>query len=102
MTKFANVVRLKVKVGMNDEFERILSQKYEEDVPKIKGRLYSRIIKTGDSTYCTFAEWESEEALVNGRPAMIELLNSIRHTLDEISPELGVTDPVSGPVVVSA
>jgi len=30
---------------------------------------------------------------------MIEFLNAIRHMMEEISPELGVTDPVSGPVI---
>jgi len=29
---------------------------------------------------------------------MIESLNSVRDLLEEISPELGVTDPASGPV----
>jgi hypothetical protein len=32
---------------------------------------------------------------------MIEGLDKMRHTLEEISPDLGVTDPVSGPVVIA-
>jgi hypothetical protein len=31
---------------------------------------------------------------------MIGILDSFRHMLDELSPELGVTDPVSGEAVV--
>jgi hypothetical protein len=31
---------------------------------------------------------------------MITLLDSIRDQLDEISPDLGVTDPLSGPAQV--
>ena len=31
---------------------------------------------------------------------MIAYLDTIRDLLEEISPELGVTDPVSGPVVI--
>jgi hypothetical protein len=31
---------------------------------------------------------------------MIEFLDSLRHTLEELSPELGVTDPYSGSVVI--
>ena len=34
------------------------------------------------------------------RPQMITSLDSVRDLLEEISPELGVTDPVSGPVVL--
>ncbi len=44
--------------------------------------------------------WESEDAVVEARPAMIASLDSVRHMLDEISPEMGVTDAASGPVVV--
>jgi hypothetical protein len=35
----------------------------------------------------------------NAMPQMIALLDSARHLLEELSPELGVTDPVSGTVV---
>ncbi len=44
--------------------------------------------------------WESEDAVVAARPAMIVSLDTARHMLDEISPDMGVTDAVSGPVVV--
>jgi len=37
--------------------------------------------------------------MVKARPNMIALLDSGRDLLDEISPELGITDPVSGPVI---
>ncbi len=36
-----------------------------------------------------------------GLSNMIDHLNSVRDDLEEISPELGVTDPASGPVVIS-
>ena len=34
------------------------------------------------------------------RPKMIEFLDTLRHTLEELSPELGVTDPHSGTIIV--
>ena len=101
MTHFASVVRLKVKPGMNAEFERVAEELYATSLADVGGRTHSRIIKTGESTYCTFAEWESEEALANGRHAMGQLLDRLRPTLDEVSPELGVTDPVSGAIILS-
>ena len=58
------------------------------------------LIKTGDYSYCFVAMWESERSLVEAHTLMIESLNSMRHTLEEITPELGVTDPVSGPVIL--
>ena len=50
---------------------------------------------------CTIGEWENEEALAKARDKMIAGLDSkVRSLLEEISPELGVTDPVSGPVIM--
>ena len=59
-----------------------------------------RLIQTGEFTYCSVGEWDNLESLVNARPALIGFLDSVRHMLDKTSPELGVTDPVSGPVVM--
>ena len=57
------------------------------------------LAKTGEQTYVGYGLWENEEKMADARPQMIELLNSTRHLLEELSPELGVTDPVSGTVV---
>jgi len=35
----------------------------------------------------------------NAMPSMIALLDSTRHLREELPPELGVTEPVSGSVV---
>lgn len=37
--------------------------------------------------------------MTSAMPLMIGLLDNARHLLEEMSPELGVTDPVSGTVV---
>ena len=55
--------------------------------------------KTSERTYVGYGLWESEEAMVTAMPDMIALLDTARDLLEEISPELGVTDPVSGTVV---
>jgi hypothetical protein len=41
------------------------------------------------------------DALVQARPDMIATLESFRDTLEELGGGLGVTDPVSGPVVLA-
>ena len=38
--------------------------------------------------------------MIAARPAMIASLDTARHMLEEISPGTGVSDAVSGPVVV--
>ena len=42
----------------------------------------------------------SEDDIAKARPKMIEFLDTLRETLEELSPELGVTDPYSGTVVI--
>ena len=95
MTKFSNVVRFKVKPAYVDDF-----LKHFSDLPSYEGKLSQILIKTGERNYCGVGLWESENAVVEARPAMIASLGTVRHMLDEISPEMGVTDAVSGPVVV--
>ena len=58
------------------------------------------MIKTGDERYCLIAEWDSADALAAGRPQMIATLSSFRNTLEDLGGGLGITDPVSGPVVL--
>ncbi len=95
MTAF-NVVRFKVKPGMEEAFldaHRNVSGAWP-------GMRHANIIKTGEGRYCIIAEWDSMEALAAGRPQMIATLNSFRETLEDLGGGLGVTDPVSGPVVL--
>ena len=90
-----NVVRFKIKPGMEDAF--LDAHRAAGEWP---GMRHASIIKTGEGRYCIIAEWDSMEALAAGRPQMIATLNSFRHTLDDLGGGLGVTDPVSGPVVL--
>jgi hypothetical protein len=41
------------------------------------------------------------DALAKARPSMIKTLDSFRDMLDDLGGGLGVTDPVSGPVVLA-
>ena len=94
MPKYTNVVRFKVKSGQQAEFESLLSKAKKWD-----GHLLQIFARTGEQSYVSYGLWESEERMKNAMPQMIALLDSARHLLEELSPELGVTDPVSGTVV---
>jgi hypothetical protein len=59
------------------------------------------LIKTGERTYCIVAEWTDMDSLAKARPNMIASLDSFRDTLEDLGSGLGVTDPVSGPVVLA-
>jgi hypothetical protein len=91
-----NVVRFRVKPGREQEF---LNAHRNAQVDW-KGLKRVNIIKTGDRSYCIIAEWADMDDLAAARPNMIATLNSFRETLEDLGGGLGVTDPVSGVVVL--
>ena len=96
MTAF-NAVRFKVKPGREQEFLDA-HKKVQADWPGLK---HANMIKTGERTYCIIAEWTDMGALGKARANMIATLDSFRDTLEDLGDGLGVTDPVSGPVVLA-
>jgi quinol monooxygenase YgiN len=96
MTAF-NVVRFRVKNGQEQEFIDA-HKKVTADWPGLQG---INLIKTGDRSYCIIGQWSDMDALAKARPNMIATLDSMRHTLEDLGNGLGVTDPVSGPVVLN-
>ncbi len=91
---FMNVVRFKLKSDCVDKYEVI-------DKTSFEGMTQRYIAKTGDYDYCFVGIWKSAEAIAAQRPAMIAHLDEVRGFMEELSPELGVTDPVSGNNIVS-
>ncbi len=92
-----NVVRFRVKPGRDQEF----LDAHTKVQANWSGLQHANIIKTGERTYCIIAEWADMDALANARPSMIATLDSFRDTLDDLGGGLGVTDPVSGAVVLA-
>lgn len=96
MTAF-NAVRFRVKTGREQEFLDA-HKKVQTDW---SGLTHANIIKTGERTYCIIAEWTDMDSLASARANMIVTLDSFRDTLEDLGSGLGVTDPVSGPVVLT-
>lgn len=96
MTAF-NVVRFSIKPGLDDDF----LDAHRDVGAAWPGLRHANIIRSGEGRYCIIAEWESQDAMAAARPQMIETLNGFRHTLEDLGGGLGVTDPASGPVVLS-
>ena len=90
-----NVVRFKVKPGQEQAFINA-----HKNAPAIEGMLDGVLIKTGDRTYCVIGKWDNSDKLAAARPKMIAMLDSFRGMLEDLGGGLGVTDPVSGSVVV--
>jgi quinol monooxygenase YgiN len=95
MTAF-NAVRFKVKPGRDEEFIEAHRQVHR-DWPGLRN---VNLIKNGESAYCIIGEWDDMDALATARPHMIDTLDSFRDTLEDLGDGKGVTDPVSGSVVL--
>jgi hypothetical protein len=92
-----NIVRFRVKPGC----ERQFIDAHKNANPNLKGFRQGALVKTGDRTFCFVAEWSSFQKIADARPQMIGMLDSFRGWLEDLGGGLGVTDPVSGEVVVS-
>jgi quinol monooxygenase YgiN len=93
---FYNVVKFKVKPGE----EKAFLDAHSDGKAKWPGLERGLMIKTGEQTFCLIGTWSSQEAMVAARPAMIKTLDSFRSLLEDQGPGRGLTDAVSGPVVL--
>ncbi|HKU07121.1 MAG TPA: DUF718 domain-containing protein [Bradyrhizobium sp.] len=91
-----NVVRFKVKAGQEGAF----LDAHRDGKAKWPGLERGHIIKTGEQTFCLIGLWSSQEAMVAARPAMIKTLDSFRAVLEDQGEGRGLTDAVSGAVVL--
>lgn len=96
MTAF-NAVRFRVKPGREQDFLDA-HRKVQADWPGLK---HANIIKTGERTFCIIAEWTDMDSLAKARSNMIATLDSFRDTLEDLGGGVGLTDPVSGPVILA-
>lgn len=92
-----NVVRFRVKSGREQEF----LDAHRKAKANFSGSLRTVMIRTGERAYCLVGEWDSAQSLVNARPAMIAVLDTFRSTLEDLGGGQGVTDAVSGEVVLT-
>lgn len=58
------------------------------------------MIDTGDRPYCFIVEWDDFSSIEKSRAKMIHTLEGFREDLEDLGHGLGVTDPVSGEVVL--
>ena len=91
-----NVVKFKVKPGQEEAF----LEAHRGGKAQWPGLESGVIIKTGDHTFCLIGNWSSQDAMVAARPAMIKTLDSFRSLLDDQGEGRGITDAVSGAVVL--
>jgi hypothetical protein len=91
-----NVVRFRVKPGRDQEFIDV----HRVAAPEFTGMRRFSMVNTGEGTYCIIGEWDSFDDIVAARTGMVGMLDRFRHMLEDVGTGLGVTDPVSGDVVL--
>jgi hypothetical protein len=94
--KACNVVRFRVKPG----YEQRFIDAHRSMRRDFNGFLGGQLIRTGDRTFCIVGQWRSFKHLVAARPQMVGTLDGFRPMLEDLGGGLGLTDPVSGEVVV--
>ena len=94
-----NVVRFRVKPGMEDKFVNSQRASLSAGMPGVGD---VALIKTGDRSYCLVGKWNSFDDIVAARPKMIASLDEVRDMLEDLGGGLGVTDPVSGEAVLES
>lgn len=92
-----NIVRFRVKPGCEQQFIDL----HKSANPAFKGFRGGAVVKTGERTFCFVGEWTSFQKIADARPIMIGLLDSMRDLLEDQGGGRGLTDPVSGEVVVN-
>jgi len=94
--KAFNIVRFRVKPGHEEHF--IAAHRSRNlGWSGFRGGV---LVKTGARSYCIVGEWTTFQKMVEARPKMTEMLNTVRNDLEDLGSGLGVTDPVSGHMVV--
>jgi hypothetical protein len=96
MTAF-NVVRFRVRPDM----DQVFLNAHRDGKAAWPGSTRGVIISTGERTYLLLGEWPDMPTLAASRQRMIETLDTFRHALEDLGPGLGVTDAVSGSVVLA-
>lgn len=94
-----NVVHMRVKPGMEAEFVRIHRDEMRLDA--MPGAICFSLVKSGERSFIVVGEWESRDAMVAARPAMIANLDRLRPILEDLGGGRGVTEPWSGDVVLA-
>jgi hypothetical protein len=92
-----NVVRFRIREGMDQAF----LDAHRDGKAAWPGLSSGCIIKTGEQTYVLIGEWPNMTTLAGARGRMIATLDTFRHSLEGLGPGLGVTDAVSGDVVLA-
>ncbi len=92
-----NVVKFRVKPGM----DQVFLDAHCGGRAAWPGLQRACIFGAGERSFVLVGEWPDMSAIADARPPMIRTLEGFRHALEDQGGGLGVTDAVSGSVVLT-
>ena len=96
MTKFINVVKVKLKKDSKKNYIKKI-----KNITNFDGLISTKHIAIDYNTYCMIEEWSSKEALTKARKS-IELINKIKPLIDEKSSQIDITSSLGGTVITES
>ena len=93
MTKFINVVKVKLKKDSKKNYIKKI-----KNITNFDGLISTKHIAIDSNTYCIIEEWSSKEALMKARKS-IELINKIKPLIDEKSSQIDIISSLGGTVI---
>ena len=94
MSKFINIVKIKIKNGSKKNYIKKIENKENFD-----GLISSKHLTLNSNTYCMIEEWRSKEALIKARKT-IEISDKLKPLIKDQSSIVEITSVINGPVII--
>ena len=94
MSKFINIVKIKIKSGSKKNYIKKIENKENFD-----GLISSKHLTLNSNTYCMIEEWRSKEALIKARKT-IEISDKLKPLIKDQSSIVEITSVINGPVII--
>ena len=94
MSKFVNIVKIKIKSGSKKNYIKKIENKENFD-----GLISSKHLTLDSNTYCMIEEWRSKEALIKARKT-IEISDKLKPLIKDQSSIVEITSLINGPVII--
>ena len=94
MSKFINIVKIKIKNGSKKKYIKKIENKENFD-----GLISSKHLTLNSDTYCMIEEWRSKEALIKARKT-IEISDKLKPLIKDQTSIVEITSLINGPVII--
>ena len=94
MSKYINIVKIKIKNGSIKDYIRKIENKENFD-----GLISSKHLTLNSNTYCMIEEWRSKEALIKARKT-IEISDKLKPLIKDQSSIVEIISLINGPIII--